>query len=166
MPPQTLLTIGLFATSIGLGLAADPVQGARQRPDFSGEWVLDLENSRLHEDYSVIERGVVHIEHREPMFTFRRVFTVKGRPSETSYTVTTDGKEHRTTRPNGGVTIAAMHWDRDALVVQQRISDPKAGPLTNDVRYELADEGASLRATEDLSGGGRSHHNVWVFRRR
>jgi hypothetical protein len=109
---------------------------------------------------------VVHIDHREPTFTFRRVFTVKGRPSETSYTVTTDGQEHRAIGPNGGVTIAAMHWDRDALVVQQRISDPRAGPLTNDVRYELVDDGASLRATEDFAGGGRSHHNVWVFRRR
>jgi hypothetical protein len=166
MPPQRLLTIGLLATSIGLGLAGDSVQGARQRPDFSGEWVLDLENSRLHEDYSVVERGVVHIDHREPTFTFRRVFTVKGRPSETSYTVTTDGKEHRATGPSGGVAIAAMHWDHDALVLQQRISDPKAGPLTNDVRYELVDDGASLRATEDFAGGGRSHHNVWVFRRR
>jgi len=57
MPPQRLLTIGLLATSIGLGLAGDSVQGARQRPDFSGEWVLDLANSRLHEDYSVLERG-------------------------------------------------------------------------------------------------------------
>jgi hypothetical protein len=71
------------------------VQGARQRPDFSGEWVLDLANSRLHEDYSVLVRGVVHIDHREPTFTFRRVFAVKERPSETSYTVTTDGKQHR-----------------------------------------------------------------------
>lgn len=71
MPPQRLLTIGLLATSIGL--AGDSVQGARQRPDFSGEWVLDLANSRLHEDYSVLEGGVVRIDHREPTFTFRRV---------------------------------------------------------------------------------------------
>jgi hypothetical protein len=73
MPPLRLVTIGLLATSIGLRLAADSVQGARQRPDFSGEWVLDLANSRLHEDYSVLEGGVVRIDHREPTFTFRRV---------------------------------------------------------------------------------------------
>lgn len=166
MPPPRLLTIGLLASSIGLGLAGASVQGARHRPDFSGEWVLDLANSRLHEDYSVLKRAVVHIDHREPTFTFRRIFTVKGRPSETSYTVTTDGKEHRAIGPNGGDTTAAMRWDRDALVVQQRISDPKAGSLTNDVRYELVDSAASLRATEDFAAGGRSHHNVWGFRRR
>jgi hypothetical protein len=64
MPPQRLLTIGLLATSIALGLAGEPGYGTRQRPDFSGEWVLDLANSRLHEDYSMLERGVVHIEHQ------------------------------------------------------------------------------------------------------
>lgn len=40
--------------------SSEATQDARQRPSFSGEWVLDLVYSRLHEDYSVLEWGVVY----------------------------------------------------------------------------------------------------------
>lgn len=165
----------LFPSRLGLsallgpllvgGLAAGLSAAAQERPNFTGDWTLDLKNSQLHEDYRALERGVVRIDHREPTFTFRRTFFVKGQPSEASYDITTDGREHRGVGPNGGVTVATMHWEQVVLVVHQRISDPKAGQLNNRVRYELIDKGQTLRATEDFDGGGRSHHNVWIFRR-
>lgn len=165
----------LFPSRLGLsallgpllvgGLAAGLSAAAQERPNFTGDWTLDLKNSQLHEDYRALERGVVRIDHREPTFTFRRTFFVKGQPSEASYDITTDGREHRGVGPNGGVTVATMHWEQVVLVVHQRISDPKAGQLNNRVRYELIDKGRTLRATEDFDGGGRSHHNVWIFRR-
>jgi hypothetical protein len=158
----TALLLGLFLI---VGLAAGIWAAVQERPNFTGHWTLDLTNSQLHEDYRVLERGVVHIDHREPTFTFRRTFFVKGQPSEASYDVTTDGREHRGVGPRGGVAVATMHWEEMALVVQQRISDPNAGQLTNKVRYELIDNGRTLRATEDFDGGGRSHHNVWIYRR-
>ena len=147
-----------------VALAAGISAAAQERPNFTGDWTLDLKGSQLHEDYRALERGVVRIDHREPAFTFRRTFVVKGQPFEASYEVTTDGREHRSEGPNGGETVATMHWEQAALVVHQRISDPKAGQLKNKVRYELIDNGRSLRATEDFDGGGRSHHNVWIFR--
>ena len=154
---STLLVVGLVA-----GIAA----AAQERPNFTGEWTLDLADSQLHEDFRALERGVVRIDHREPAFTFHRTFFVKGQPSEASYDVTTDGREHRTEGPRGGVTVATMHWEGMALVVDQRISDPKAGQLNNRVRYELLDKGRTLRATEDFNGAGRTHHNVWIFTRK
>jgi hypothetical protein len=90
---------------------------------------------------------------------------VKSQPSEASYDMTTDGREHRSARPDGGVTVATMHWERSALVLHQRIADPKLGQLNFRVRYELVDEGRTLRATEDVDGGGSSHINVWIFAR-
>ena len=160
--------LGLSAL-LGLALVAGLVVGmsaaAQERPNFTGDWTLDLEKSQLHEDFRALERGVVRIEHREPAFTFRRTFFVKGQPREASYDATTDGREHRSVGPNGGVTVATMHWEQVALVIHQRISDPKAGQLDNKVRYELIDHGRTLRATEDFEGAGRSHHNVWIFRR-
>jgi hypothetical protein len=166
MATQRLLTLALLVTSIAFVHASGSDQAARQQPNFSGEWLLDLNNSRLHADFAVLERGVVRIEHKESTFTFHREFIVKGHPSEVSFTVTTDGKEHREVAPAGGTTIAVMRWDGDALVLQQRISHPKMGPLSNDVRYELLEDGKTLRSIEDFSGGGRSHHNVWIYRRR
>ena len=136
---------------------------AQSPPNFTGDWTLDLKNSQLHEDYRALERAVVRIDHREPAFTFRRTFFVKGQPYEASFEVTTDGREHPGKSPNGSVTVSTMHWEQMALIVEQRISDPKAGQLNNKVRYELIDNGQTLRATEDFEGGGRSHHNVWIY---
>ena len=148
-----------------VGLAAGISAAAQERPNFTGDWTLDLKESQLHEDFRALERGVVRIDHREPAFTFRRTFVIKAKPIEASYDVTTDGRENRSVGPNGGETVATMHWEEAALVVHQRISDPRAGQLTNSVRYELIDNGRTLRATEDFAGAGRSHHNVWIFRR-
>ena len=164
-PFSTLGLSALLGPLLVVGLAAGISAVVQERPNFTGEWTLDLKNSQLHEDYRALERGVVRIDHREPTFTFRRTFFVKGQPREASYDVTTDGREHRGVSPNGGVTVATMHWEQTALVVHQRISDPNAGQLDNRVRYELIDNGRTLRATEDFDGGGRAHHNVWIFRR-
>jgi hypothetical protein len=156
LPALFLVVVLAFGTSTA----------AQERPNFTGDWTVDLKNSRLDKEYSVLERGLVRIDHSEPTFTFRRTFFVKGQPSEASYVVTTDGREHRGVGPNGAVTVATMHWEQAVLVVHHRIADPKAGQLNNKVRYELIDEGQTLRATEDFDGGGRSHHNVWIFKRR
>jgi hypothetical protein len=161
--------LGLSAILLGrvlvVGLAAGIPAAAQERPNFTGDWTLDLKNSQLHEDYRPLERGVVRIDHREPTFTFRRTVFVKGQPYEASYDVTTDGRDHRGVSPNGSETVSTMRWEQMALVVHQRMSDPKAGQLNNKVRYELIDDGRTLRATEDFEGGGRSHHNVWIYRR-
>jgi hypothetical protein len=141
------------------------VTAAQERPNFTGDWTLDLKSSQLHEDFRALESGVVRIDHREPAFTFRRTFVIKGKPFDVSFDVTTDGRESRSAGPNGGVAVATMRWDNMALVVDQRITDPKAGELKNSVRYELLDNGRTLRSTEDFEGAGRSHHNVWIFRR-
>lgn len=158
---SALLGPALVVIALAAGISA----AAQERPNFTGDWTLDLKSSQLHEDYRALERGVVRIDHREPTFTFRRTFFVKGQPYEASYDVTTDGREHRGVSPQGGATVATMHWEQMAVVVHQRISDSKAGQLNNTVRYELIDNGRTLQATEDFDGGGRSHHNVWIFRR-
>jgi hypothetical protein len=145
--------------------AVSPVAG-QPKPNFSGDWVLDLSSSQLHPDFAVLERGTTRIVHDEPSFSFDRTFIVKGQPSEVSYVVTTDGRQQRSTRPSGGITVATMRWEQTALLLRQRITDPKAGEMSNEVRYELLDDGRTLRATEDFEGAGRSHHNVWIFRRR
>ena len=44
--------------------------------------------------------------------------------------------------------------------------DGPRGTISNVVRYELLDEGRTLRAVEDVGGAAPSHHNVWMFARR
>ena len=150
---------------MAVALAARLLAAVQDRPNFTGDWTLDLKNSQLHEDYRALEKGVIRIDHHEPAFAFRRTYFVKGQPYDASFQATTDGREHRGVSPNGSASVSTMRWENAELVIQQRISDPKAGELENRVRYELLDGGRTLRATEDFSGGGRSHHNIWIFTR-
>jgi hypothetical protein len=158
--PSHLGLSALLVVTLAAGIVT-----AQDRPNFTGDWTLDLKTSQLHEDYRALERGVVRIDHREPAFIFRRTFFVKGQPYEASFEATTDGREHPGKSPNGSESVSTMRWEQAALVVDQRISDPRAGQLKNSVRYELLDNGRTLRATEDFEGGGRSHHNIWIYRR-
>lgn len=156
----------MHALSLSIALAMAASSTMQDRPNFTGDSSLDLKASQLHEDYRALERADVRVEHRAATFTYRRTFFVKASPFEAGYEITIDGHEHRATSPNGSPAMSTAHWEESALVVTQRIADPKAGELRNSVRYELMDNGRTLRATEDFAGGGRSHHNVWIYRRK
>ena len=137
---------------------------AQQRPDFSGEWVLNRMASSLAAQSAAVESGVVRIEHREPRFRFERRFVAKGTPVETSYEIATDGSEQ--TRADQGITSKArLEWQGMSLLLTVHITTPK-GVVNNIVRYELLDGGRALRAVEDVQGAVPEHHNVWVFDRR
>jgi len=75
----------------GVLLAAWVTAAAAQpRPDFSGEWVLNRQESTLPPPVSAVESGVVRIEHREPTFTFHRTYVIGGAPREVSFTRATE----------------------------------------------------------------------------
>ncbi len=62
--------------------------------DFSGEWLLSKEKSHFQlKILDSLEKGVVYIDHKEPVFRFRRIFTSKGQDDSLTYELTTDGKE-------------------------------------------------------------------------
>jgi hypothetical protein len=46
----------------------------RDRPDFSGEWVLNRKVSILSPGADAVESGVWQIEHREPTFRHKATF--------------------------------------------------------------------------------------------
>lgn len=137
----------------------------QDRPDFSGEWVLNLGRSTLHPDFANLQEGTIRIVHRDPQFAFERTFVIAGQPRKVSYDITTDGVEKRTERP-GVMTVSIMTWSANGLLLSQRISLPQAQTATNTVRYELLEGGAILRAIEDATGPKVAHHNLWLFERR
>jgi hypothetical protein len=54
-----------------------------QKPDFSGEWILNVGASELSPVVApVVQCGFVHIEHREPMIAVHLSITMDGRPVE------------------------------------------------------------------------------------
>ena len=154
------LAIGLVVC-----VAAAAAVQAQARPDFSGEWALNRQESTLPPPVSGVESGVVRIDHREPAFSFHRSYVSGGTPREASFTLATDGKEVTGTGPQGVPSVSTLRWDGPALVLAMRIKGP-GFEATNDVRYELLDGGRRLRATEQLRSPQGNHDAVWIYDRR
>jgi hypothetical protein len=138
---------------------------AQQKPDFSGEWVLNREASSLPAPVKVTS-GVVRIDHREPVFSFHRNYVIDGVSREAQFTVKTGGSEQAQEGPTKGLTtISTLRWDGNALVLAMRIKGPDF-EATNDVRYELQEGGRRLRASERGRGPHENHDAVWIYDRR
>jgi hypothetical protein len=150
--------------ALGLVACAAAAAAAQARPDFSGEWVLNLQESTVPRPIS-IERGTVRIDHREPAFWFHRSYVIGGTPREASYTGATDGKEFTGTGPQGVHSVSTLRWDGPALVLAMRLEGP-GFEATNDVRYELLNDGRRLRATEQGRSPQGNHDAVWIYDRR
>jgi hypothetical protein len=158
MAPIRILILMLAA---GLGTVVVVAQAA---PDFSGEFVLDRSASVLQAESAVVESGTVRIEHREPTFRFARTFVVKQQPVDTTYEIATDGREVARTVA-GRASRSRLEWQGRSLLLTVLIDTPR-GEVSNIVRYELLDEGRTLRAIEDVGGAAPAHHSVWMFVRR
>src|SRR5262245_16133230 len=116
------------------------------KPDFSGEWTLNVDACSLSPVVApAVQRGFVRIEHREPTVAMHLSITMNGEPVE-----------FRFERPSV--------WEGDVLVFADTVPTPN-GDLTIVFRYELQSSGNRLRATEQLRGPDREQDNVWVFDR-
>ena len=152
----TVLLLVVLATALSAAV--------QQKPDFSGEWVLNRQASTLSRGADAMQSGVVHIDHKEPVFRYKATFVGDGKPIEYAYELVSDGREVSGTQ-QGRTSVSSLRWDHDALVFTGRIQSADA-ELTLSFRYELLDSGHRLRAVEELRGGGRSQDNVWIFDRR
>jgi hypothetical protein len=61
-----------IGTAILAGVAASGF--AQDKPDFSGEWILDRGASTLSPGAAGVRSGVWRIEHREPTFHHKATF--------------------------------------------------------------------------------------------
>src|SRR6266852_2590795 len=135
---------------------------AQQKPDFSGEWKLNVQASTLSPIVApAAQSGVLRIEHHEPRFTAHQTIVLDGKPIESRFELLSDGREVATTNDRGLRILSTLRWDGDALVGMWRIHGPD-GEVTISFRYELQDGGRRLRAAEQLRGGGRDQDNLWV----
>jgi hypothetical protein len=117
-----------------------------QKPDFTGEWTLNLEASALSPVVApVVQSGFVRIEHREPTVSVHLSITMDGTPTDVRFE-----------RPS--------EWDGEVLVFEDRIQTP-AGEMTIVFRYEMQEGRRRLRAAEQLRAPDREQDNVWVFDR-
>jgi hypothetical protein len=151
-----------IVTVILLGITMSGV--GQEKPDFSGEWILDRQASTLSPGADAMRSGVVRIEHREPTFRYKAAFVSEGGPLEYEYELLSDGRESVSTQ-QGITTASSLRWEGDALVASWRIHRPE-GEMKISFRHELLDAGRRLRAAEQLRSSGRDQDNVWIFERR
>ena len=117
-----------------------------QKPDFTGEWTLNLEASALSPVVApVVRGGFVRIAHREPTVSVHLSITMDGKPFDARFE-------------------RISEWDGEALVFTDRIPTPN-GEMTIVFRYELLESGRRLRAAEQLRSPDREQDNTWVFDR-
>lgn len=151
-----------IATIILLGVAVSGL--AQDKPDFSGEWVLNREASTLSPGADAVRSGVWRIEHREPTFRHEAAFVTGGQPFEYEYDLLSDGREVVATQ-QGARTVSSLRWEGNTLVVTSRIQR-STSEIVISFRYELLDVGRRLRATEQLRGTDHDQDNIWIFDRR
>jgi len=151
-----------IATAILLGISISGI--AQNKPDFSGEWMLNRQASTLSPGADAVQSGSLQIEHREPMFHCKGAFASKSNPLQYEYELPSDGREVVSTR-NGVQTVSRLQWDGDALLVTMR-TQRAGGEQKLSFRYDLVDAGRRIRATEQLRGTDHDQDNVWVFERR
>ncbi len=154
-----------FALLAFCGLLAVAWMPAQQKPDFSGDWVLNKARTRLQfPDITAIDRGSMEIEREGTAFKFKRVFVIGLEKDIFSYELTADGKE-TTTKEGKRRIVSKSYWDGDALVYDTKIDAP-GGDATNVVHYRLIEGGQVLEAEEHFRGPKHQHDNVWIFDRK
>jgi hypothetical protein len=151
-----------IATVLLLGVAISGLP--QEKPDFSGEWILNRQASTLSKGADAVQSGVWRIEHREPTFRHKAAFVTESGPREYEYELLSDGREVVSAR-QGATTVGSLRWEGNALVVTWR-TQPSDRETTISFRYELLDAGRRLRAVEQVRGTDHDQDNVWIFERR
>ena len=130
------------------------------KPNFSGQYILDRDASVLSAAASGMTTAVLRIEHDEPRFYCAAKFSSAADAFEFTFERFTDDRAVVVSEHEG----SRCYWEQDTLLTEDRMGSPEA-PVVMIWRYELADGGRRLRATERMRGGGRDQDNVWEFAR-
>ena len=131
------------------------------KPDFSGTWRFNPSRSLLQ--IPPPDSTTFIIDHREPHFRLKRTL-VHGQTADTfEIDLTTDGTPVR--KRHGDLDFdGRLTWDADTLVFESFVTrGVETG--TNIVRYQLADQGRTFIALEEVRSPNYNHSNRWVFDR-
>jgi hypothetical protein len=128
------------------------------KPDFSGEYALNREVSRLSAAVAgSVQSASLRIKHDDPNFSCQGTFSfVNSEPVQWAFELVAGEREGTQTDP----PVSGLHWDETALVCIMR-----HGEMTITFRYEFDAEGR-LRLAEQLRGTDHDQDNLWIFDRR
>jgi hypothetical protein len=115
--------------------------------DFSGEYILNRPASTLSPGADQVRTSVMRIKHNEPTIYIEASFEFA------------DGHKHEFSFERPTV------WDGDAIISLDRTTVPNGEEIVMTWRYELQDEGRTLKASEQLKRREFPQDNIWIFER-
>ncbi len=137
------------------------------KPDFTGHWVLDKEQSTLANPDAVV--GItIDIKHAEPKIAIKRIMELSMGQGRSSIVVTTDGKwisdadmekdeepvPAGLTAVSGGESKTRAQWDGAKLVVNSVMTMEQDGAtIEKDAVYSLSPDGKTLTIASVRRGG-------------
>jgi len=147
----------------GLALAALSLRQNRDtlKPNFSGNWKLNLSASKLEIPPPTSSR--FEIDHREPRIRLTRTHVWGDRTDTITVEFTTDGTKTQQVLGESRVRIRA-HWEGSVLVAEMAVRT-KDDQGTNVVRYSLDDARNRLVAVERWRSKKMRYDNTWVLDR-
>ncbi len=138
-------------------IAAAGISAAASKPDFSGNWELQVDKSDFGHQTKPVRATIKSTRKGEVMHSSQTIYTAQD-PQTTTYDWFLDGKRHPTDKPAPGYSVT--RWEDDVLVNERRSDD---GAYQEKVRMTLSRDGNT--ATEEIetkSPNGNNHEKlVW-----
>lgn len=133
------------------------------RPNFSGEWHLNLDKTDYGPDYDVPTptRLVQKILHKDPNLTLDQSETVQGAERAGTVKYTTDGSEV-VNQVMGNTMRATAMWDGNVLVIHTW-GDFNGSRIDLIDRWSLEDKGKTLIVRRHFEGMGRKADHYIVL---
>lgn len=134
-----------------------------ERPNFTGNWVLDLTRSRL--EIEAPDTTVFEITHNDPVWRVKRTHVYGGKPETRVSELTIGAAEALKTPLKQGTETSRLAWNKDKLELTLHFQADSGSEWDVFVRYHLLDDGQTFVAEETMRSSSFSYDNRWVFRR-
>ena len=127
-----------------------------QKSDFSGNWVLNFEKSKLEHQPDGLTSSVFIIKQEGDKFKLIRYHIFGTKKKKISFKMMADGKIRRIKFLFKG----KLEWKENNL-----LSTLWRKNFLNVVNYKFGDNQNEFIADEVFTGNPQNHHNIWVFNR-
>lgn len=133
-------------------LLAAVALAAAAKPNFSGDWELNIAKSDL--GGAPITKLAVHVDHKDPVLKYTASGVADGQDFEESETLSTDGTP---THDSRGATVKT-HWDGATLVIE---STDQTGQLLDRSRLKLSVDGKNILRDYERSGDQQTRREIY-----
>lgn len=132
------------------------VQAIARQPDYSGTWVLNLEKSKLESPPEGFTGSMFIIRQEGDRFKLTRYHYFGEKKKKLGFKMVADAK----TRKVKVLFKGKLEWKGDSLLASIWRKN-----FSNIVNYHFGSSRDEFVADEAFAGGGKQHHNIWVFDR-